>query len=65
MARVARSCSSTKANLPVLSIAANMRSLPSSVRTSAMSMWKYPIGSSLNFFFGSIPFFMSGKREMP
>lgn len=30
-----------------------------------MSMWKYPIGSSLNFFFGSIPFFMSGKREMP
>lgn len=37
---VAFSCSSTKANFEVRSMATNMCSLPCSLRTSAMSMWK-------------------------
>lgn len=40
MAVVAFSCSSTKANFEVRSMATNMCSLPCSVRTSATSMWK-------------------------
>ncbi len=41
---VAFSCSSTKANFDVRSMATKRWSLPSSVRTSAMSTWKKPIG---------------------
>lgn len=37
-------CSSTKANFEVRPIATNICSLPCSVRTSATSMWKEPIG---------------------
>ena len=42
--RSARSCSWAKAYLDVLSMATQRYSLPSTVRTSAISIWKKPIG---------------------
>ena len=50
--------------LAVQSMATNSLILPSLMRTSAMSIWKYPIRQGLHFFFGLSPA-TSGRRLIP
>ena len=63
--RFALSNSCTTANLLVRSRAKNRYHIPSLVRTSAMSIWKYPREERLNFCRLGLSPSISGSRDVP